>query len=423
METQTTPVTELTQIVPQHPKSSKNTNWILLLALIVTLSFTAFFAYQNNRLHQQLNQLVSTQQPSGQNDQISPTPTHIASRPLIFKSYNELWQLSPDNKKTQLTQSNGGVVTYAQSPSTPHVAYIHGQKKSNTSGYTWIEPYQVFIINTETNKTTSIYSMAPSRPVGASLEFQDQLQDLSFSADGELLAITTSQSLFIYNTTNSTLTQIFSLPYEGRDTVSGIFSYSHPRFSPDKTKLLLKIGYFEGGSSMVVDLATKQTHLTNYLVGYDGGKTPIDWVNNQQFLIQDSSQVNQDQPTRTDLDLVTFPGFQEQTLVQILPNPGGIQQIFQSEDKTTYLLRQSYDPNTKTTSYLLDKLNTSTGEITQTASLLSNQPNQTVKQILTMSNNKIYFLVETDSTPSLGPISLQESIHILDLTTNQVISP
>jgi hypothetical protein len=84
---------------------------------------------------------------------------------------------------------------------------------------------------------------------------------------------------------------VYSTPLTEEQLTTGVINvwgYGSPRFSPDKTKLLLSILQYEGAQSAILDLGTKKLAELPFQVGNGGGNFVIDWSTSDQLLVLDT---------------------------------------------------------------------------------------------------------------------------------------
>src|SRR5258708_15364738 len=173
---------------------------------------------------------------------------------LLFIRNGDVWSLTKSGDEVQQTEADGGVSTFAFDKSKRLLATIEGEKITNSSGYTYINPSTVILRDLEGQKKTILLSMPfKSFP---NQEYTIQLCTVAFSDDGNELAITSNDSLWIYSTTKHQIKRIFYKPVKDFRVDSLVFGYYRPRFSPDGNLLLLSKGYYEGNDFIVVDLKT-----------------------------------------------------------------------------------------------------------------------------------------------------------------------
>ena len=81
------------------------------------------------------------------------------------------------------------------------------------------------------------------------------IRDIGFSDDETLLAISYSDGMKIYDMESGTLRDFFTRPRETPDafTVSGVFGYVDPRFSPDNSRVVMRALYWEGIGEALVE--------------------------------------------------------------------------------------------------------------------------------------------------------------------------
>jgi hypothetical protein len=338
---------------------------------------------------------------------------------IVFKKDNELWHILPGGQEEQLTQTGGEVIDYSQAFPSSFVAYIRGQKiptsDSIGGGGGYYKPYQVDLYNVDTGETETILPFPSTRIPGVNLEFVNELKDVQFSDDSSLLAITTSQDLYIYSWPTKQLSHIFNIPYQGETTAGGVFSYNKPLFSTDNSLLALTKGYYEGGGSMMVDLQSKQTFDLPYSVGYGGGQRIIDWISPTSYLVKDERETELGKADFPDLVTVNYPSLKEEILINVLPV--GIQDLKVFDEDTAIGI---VDPG-RESPFSLTRFNLVTGETNLLHTQQKSSGNKIISltRVLGTANNQLYFIKEEFFPGPYAP--LNETVQALDLTTNELV--
>jgi hypothetical protein len=198
------------------------------------------------------------------------------------------------------------VDTFDFHPETQMVAYITGQRYP---GNDYENTRKVILYNLKTDEKKTIYQKENEK---RGVEFVDSLADVGFSKDGNLLAITTSESLMLYNVAENILTNSFTKERNDKG-IGGIWGYYNPRFNNGNTKILLDLGFWEGKGVAIYHLVSNQLTTLPY-TGYATGASVVNWYNGKLLLTKwgepDSGSVN----ISSNFYLVTLPELTEEFL-------------------------------------------------------------------------------------------------------------
>jgi len=174
------------------------------------------------------------------------------SRTLVVKSdaQREKFKLLFGRKTfdSLINKLGGEVASYSLSKNENKIAFIYvetaeGDEEQKTD--------TAFVYDFTTGTLTSVHTMKEisSGDVGYTLS----LVDVGFSPDGNLLAITTSTGLNIYDLKTGTIKEIFDTGMK-EEGIGGVWAYHSPEFSGDGSKILLSKGFWEGIGYMIYDL-------------------------------------------------------------------------------------------------------------------------------------------------------------------------
>ncbi len=177
---------------------------------------------------------------------LPPIKSTFSYPKVAYMINNDIWtQSSPETAK-QITQTNGSVSKVAYHTYTDKIAFIKGEVIQEHLKNKRIEPSSVHLISRGIDK--EILSLTYS----TNGDYTSQLRDLAFSNDGSLLAITTSDSVYIYTISTDQIKKVYTSEKFGHD----LYAFLKPVFSPDNQHVLLTIGYQEGSSNSVLNLQT-----------------------------------------------------------------------------------------------------------------------------------------------------------------------
>lgn len=151
---------------------------------------------------------------------------------------------------------------YSYSPKLNKIAYIDSFEDEKNK-----ETDIIYLHDVKTGQKEKLYEMNVEK-IDSRGEYEKRITGVSFSHDSSKLAVTTGESLVIYDLGTKTSETIFD---EDRDAMSfGVFSYTIPYSWPNNNKILLWEGYYEGRGASLYDLSTKQKISLNYMVYYMG---------------------------------------------------------------------------------------------------------------------------------------------------------
>jgi hypothetical protein len=247
-----------------------------------------------------------------------PTPASIKvtqKTALVFAKEGEIWYKNNEGESNpqQLTHTDSSIYTFRYSPANNLVAYVTGIKSTNENGYTSISPNKVILTTLDADQSEKvIYELEPFSPVPNS-DYILQIRDLEFSDDGKLLAITTSDSLYIYNIKTNNTTNIFTIKPDltGRGGgPNGVFAYYAPVISPDNSHVLVSLGLYEGGKQAVVNLNSKEITQLPYTT-YISGERVIGWKNPNTLIVINYNNISEGNDSTSKIISLSWPGLGE----------------------------------------------------------------------------------------------------------------
>lgn len=265
----------------------------IFIATIICILGLASYAFMNP--HKDPLPISSSYYPTENTAQPTPTPLHTTSQTIITQTAivnddlyylkdNQIWYKSGDKPEVQITKSPNKVMKMKYKPGDNYVVYMLGAATDIKEYDRQVLPIEVFLYDIEKKQHRSIYSEKPKQKFDND-EYLLMIQDIEKSSDEELIIITTTDSIFTYTTTTAQLERKYHAPITTPER-SIIYRYYKPKISPDKNAVLLKVGYYEGSSDVIVDIHTgKRTDLPYTIYGI--GNEAIGWYNNQTLLIQE----------------------------------------------------------------------------------------------------------------------------------------
>jgi len=176
----------------------------------------------------------------------------------------------------QLAKVNGTIINTDWNTTENKVAFIleqelEGDKKKRS----------VNLYDHKNNTVTNVYE-SENIPRGNSGDYFLQIEDIGFSDDGNLLAITTSTGALTYGLITEKITKLFDNGPKKENTW-GIYSYFEPSLSPDNSLLIISTGYYEGRGIVLFDI--KNNKLTDLEYGaYVEGTLFEDWYENKMLI-------------------------------------------------------------------------------------------------------------------------------------------
>lgn len=268
------------QVSTEHletPKSDSNSKVRLLIILVTILAILligAIYIILNNGFLNGIN-LKKEGNPTSIQDTMQ-----LNDEKLIYQKDEQLWLLTTAGESKQIT-TNQNIFRFQQSNDGSVVAFITGEKTTNPNNYTYIIPSSVYVYLTDSGLGKKVYELTP-KDFGQS-DYAISIKDVEVSEDGSKVAITTSDSLFVYDVASQKLETVFSFPITTPEQ-SMVYAYSDPQFSPDNTKILFRKGYYEGSSSAFVDLTNNEVKDLPYQA-YTSGQTTLGWLDNSTLII------------------------------------------------------------------------------------------------------------------------------------------
>lgn len=191
------------------------------------------------------------------------------------------------------------------SPKLNKVAFIKRERALDNS-FTDL----VYIKDLATDLEELIFTMKQV-PVESRGEYIKRITGVGFSKDSTQLAITTGESLMLYNLTTRQIEKIFEEPHDPKGF--GIFAYSIPFGWPISNKILLNEGYYEGIGAAIYDLNNKSLKSLNYSM-YGFGEKILDVFNNNLVVSKVKSSEAQGENYISEIYLVNIDTLSEQLL-------------------------------------------------------------------------------------------------------------
>lgn len=247
---------------------------LLLLLIILAGVITFIFRSQN----------TSTQTAQKTDNLSQKTEITNNKIELVYLKDEGLWVLDSSGNSKQITSSGQFVYRYNSSADNSLIAYVLGEKVTNENNSASIIPNSVYIYLSGKDETKKIYALVPKR-IPDSL-YSLIIKDVGVSKDGTKVAITTSDSLLLYDVFSDNLQEIFSYAVKFSTETVVFRSYNHPIFSPDNSKIVFMKGYYEEGTYGFVDLSTKNVQDLPY-AGYVSGKRVIGWFDNSSLIVDE----------------------------------------------------------------------------------------------------------------------------------------
>lgn len=279
------PVGEQAVSLPQP--QNKRILWVLLACVVVALGGLALLV---NYLF-----LVPPTFTNRQGGVIAPEPSSTPTpSPLtemegdgLFLRANSVIRISKGNQP--ISYGSGKVSAFSYNPASMQLVTLEGEPEINSANYPIITPNTVVLYDLKNNSRNVLFEIPIRRKTQS--DYVVMLRAVGFSPDGLTLAITSSDSVWIYDIKTKTSTLVYSTPLTDEQLSTGVINvwgYGGPRFSPDKTKLLLSILQYEGAQSAILDLGTKKLAELPYQVGNGGGTFVIDWTAPTELLVLDT---------------------------------------------------------------------------------------------------------------------------------------
>jgi hypothetical protein len=226
----------------------------------------------------------------------------ISKWDLLFVKNGELWQRK-SSVSSQLTNTSGTIYKFAYSDS--QYAYISGLHRTNENNYSYIEPHQVFL------DKTNVFSLEPT--TNPNEEALTQLNDLAFSPDGSLLAITTRDEIILIDTKTYKPINTVNINIDSGEFGVRAVAVTHPLISPDNRHAFVSFGFIEGVSDMLIDLQTKsETHF-----GYNryvAGSRVVKWLSSSSWLLEDREYIGES-PGTSNYFKVSYPDLSKSSLL------------------------------------------------------------------------------------------------------------
>jgi hypothetical protein len=272
----------------------------ILILILVTVG-TYYFGTKNSVSQNSQTNSINTPSPQSQN--ISQDKNVLA----VFIRNRELWQLNQNQESKKITDTGSTVFAFDTLTEKNLLVFITEKLINHSSNFTEIEPDTVFLQKIG-QPAEKIFELQPKIVDPNFNDYKLQLRDVGFSKDGRFLAITTSDSLWLYDLTTKKQTNVFTkIPDLNKGAV---YAYSTPIFSPDNKQLILKRGFYEGSDQILVNLASGDIKELGYQ-SYVSGQIVIDWLNNQEILVSEYTDVTS-QDNISKLKITTLPDQKDQ---------------------------------------------------------------------------------------------------------------
>lgn len=168
----------------------------------------------------------------------------------------------------------------ATSPDGTKKAYIIAKKPQLLEDNTSYSVSKPFAVNLEAGNTSSTILSYPYRDPEDEFGLNDEsLRDISFSPDSNILVITTSSEIFLYQ--NNKISTVY-IKDKSDEATHRDYSYERPVFSPNMRKIIIEIGRYEGSTYAVLDLDTSKFIRLPYHAYVSG--TTVEWYDNDSLL-------------------------------------------------------------------------------------------------------------------------------------------
>jgi len=264
------------------PKKPKNITKILLVIIGFLLVVIGLLGFQIIRNSDTTNYFGPTNTPTA--SPANSTPNLSATEELVFLENGQLWLLSTNGEKSAITDNNN-VISFSTSLDNRYVGYIEGLRKESNGSF-YLTPVEARLIDTRTDIDTLLLEMEPTNPY-TNQEFSLQIRDVEVTNEGDVVSITTSESMYLHDIASKNLKMIFESKFNDTDpNLQYIYAYADPILNPDRSLAVVKKGYYEGNGYILIDLTNGEI-LNNDLplTAYIEGKYPIDFLDNENLLI------------------------------------------------------------------------------------------------------------------------------------------
>jgi hypothetical protein len=168
----------------------------------------------------------------------------------------QVWQLPKTGAPARpLTSESAPVLAYAVAPGQAQIAYLSG------------------------NSLVAADLDGTERRELATLQATDGRAALNWSPDGAQIAFSDARGLWLVPADGSQSPRSLAQNVTDEQNISSIQVYSDPRWSPDGTRLLVSIGFYEGAVLGVLDVASGDVIQFSSMVALDGR-----WTDNGRVL-------------------------------------------------------------------------------------------------------------------------------------------
>ena len=276
-------------------KSKGNITLFLLVIIVFLMVLTSLLAIKLFGGQKTTEPVAQGPSPFAQPETSIPKESTPNTKDvLIYEKDAKLYKLDKDHNSTEIAKYEGGVYhSFSYDTGMQYVAFLAGEVEE-LNGFINIWPTKVYLHNLKTDTTLKIYELDLPRS-----ECGDGVKGVKVSADGKFTAITTRNRLVLFNNIEGAMVKAYDLPVG----TQFLCAYFGKAFSPDNEKMLLQIGFYEGGGNSILDFSTGKITETNFS-NYVFGKTAHGWVDNDTIVYSESTEAPQSKPylvTKTDI--------------------------------------------------------------------------------------------------------------------------
>lgn len=219
---------------------------------------------------------------------INQTPINFSKTVTLDKNTEQRVRLMMGDATffQQLIGSPEKIYTLKYEDSIKAVAYITG--KDPDEDPTAKRSAHLYDLTTGQDKEIFVYH---SNKIGEQKQGvgYDSLSDLAFSPDFKEIYMTTNAQIWKYTISTATLDPFFSDQSEINTSV-----FLEPLLSPDRNNMLLSIGHYEGSSSKMLNVSTKELKQMPF-GGYVVGTYPIAWYGSDILALKYGSGISGDE--------------------------------------------------------------------------------------------------------------------------------